>query len=300
MSTVPRFLMRDLVGPQGHFHAVRHKYPPKGSSQRHDHDFAEVLWLDDGMGTHFVNGKREHLEKGFLRFIRPDDRHEIVSSGSHPLRLSNVAFPSEILEWLAREFPQEAGYQWQQWLDGSRILLDDSRLTTLGLLFDRLAASPQSRLPILRFLIDLVDLLQRAAHAVYGRGGAPAWFSRAVDEISEHPVLLREGLTALARVAERSTDHVNRTCRRYLGKTATDIVNEMRLEQAARLLRSSDQEVVDVAYRCGFENLSHFYHLFKSHYGMPPARFRNRELNIIRTQRKGARDYPVNRSRTAG
>lgn len=283
-QTTSQFQFLDFAGPGGHFHALRHRYAPGASSTLHCHDFAEVLWVDEGEGTHFVNGRRERLARGYLRFARARDCHELVSSAAHPIRLSNVAFSEELLDWLVREFTTEAGYRWLQWLDGEGFLLESASLESLSLLFDRLAAGPQSRLAIDHFLVGLVGVLELSVSEVVGRDGAPAWFSRAVDAVATHPTLLRLGLPGLVRSAGGSMDHVNRTCRRYLTKTATDLVNELRLEHAARLLHASEADIVDVALQCGFDNLSHFYHLFKSHYGLPPNRFRNRELTIIRAK----------------
>lgn len=63
-----------------------------------------------------------------------------------------------------------------------------------------------------------------------------------------------------------------------------------RRASAMRLLRSSDLDVVEIALASGFQNLSHFYHLFEAHYQIPPNHYRNRELSIIRADNgRGAR-----------
>jgi len=54
----------------------------------------------------------------------------------------------------------------------------------------------------------------------------------------------------------------------------TEIVIAERLERAAVLLGSSRAAVSQVAYRCGFNDVSHFNHLFKRTYGMSPSAYR--------------------------
>lgn len=48
-------------------------------------------------------------------------------------------------------------------------------------------------------------------------------------------------------------------------------VKKLRLEQAAKLLLTTDMSVSEVAYRVGIENLAYFSRLFKSEYGASPT-----------------------------
>ena len=54
-------------------------------------------------------------------------------------------------------------------------------------------------------------------------------------------------------------------------KTFWDFLNEQRLNHAARLLRTGENSVMGVMFSCGFNDLSHFYRLFRTRYGKPPA-----------------------------
>ncbi|MBQ7968800.1 MAG: helix-turn-helix transcriptional regulator [Clostridia bacterium] len=58
-------------------------------------------------------------------------------------------------------------------------------------------------------------------------------------------------------------------------KTPIDYLIEYRIEKAARKLRLSDMSVTDIAYSCGFSDLSYFIKTFKSIKGSSPGKFRN-------------------------
>ncbi len=58
------------------------------------------------------------------------------------------------------------------------------------------------------------------------------------------------------------------------GKTPSNYVNDLRYQEAARLLEQTDTEVIDIAYSVGFGSLSAFYKFFKERANMSPAAYR--------------------------
>ena len=57
-------------------------------------------------------------------------------------------------------------------------------------------------------------------------------------------------------------------------KTPSQLVNDIRLEYAARCLMQSKAEIMDICADAGFDSLSHFYHLFRAYFGISPRQFR--------------------------
>lgn len=49
----------------------------------------------------------------------------------------------------------------------------------------------------------------------------------------------------------------------------------MRLGYASRMLVDTTQSVAEIAYQCGFNNISNFNRLFRKHKQMSPIEFRN-------------------------
>ena len=48
----------------------------------------------------------------------------------------------------------------------------------------------------------------------------------------------------------------------------------MRVGLAAKLLEEEGLRIIDICYRCGFDNTSNFYLYFKERYGMSPGEYR--------------------------
>lgn len=57
-------------------------------------------------------------------------------------------------------------------------------------------------------------------------------------------------------------------------ETPTDFIRKMRLKQAEHLLKTTNETVLEVMYKCGFNNKAYFYRLFLREYNMTPKEYR--------------------------
>lgn len=56
--------------------------------------------------------------------------------------------------------------------------------------------------------------------------------------------------------------------------TFTALLNKKRLTAAKFLLKTTDESIESIAFRCGFEDKSYFYRRFTSFFGITPAKYR--------------------------
>ncbi len=103
----------------------------------------------------------------------------------------------------------------------------------------------------------------------------PRRIRRVIDYIRAH---LADDLAIaeLATQAGLSSFHFARVFRRETGETPHQFVTRLRLEEAARQLRATDQTVLQIALGVGFESASHFSVQFKRGYGVTPLAYRLR------------------------
>lgn len=59
-----------------------------------------------------------------------------------------------------------------------------------------------------------------------------------------------------------------------IGMSFHEYLNRIRLERAAAALGDKDEQIIDVASKCGFNNVTYFNRKFLEHYGMSPGQFR--------------------------
>ena len=79
-----------------------------------------------------------------------------------------------------------------------------------------------------------------------------------------------------AGVCSFSSSHFMRWFRQMTGQSFVAFLNEYRLNAAAEALQATDETVLTIASRCGFENLSYFNRAFKAHFGMTPREYRKK------------------------
>ena len=81
-------------------------------------------------------------------------------------------------------------------------------------------------------------------------------------------------LAELARPAGVHPAHLARSFRRWYGCTPGHYLRRRRLEEAARLLATTDRPVVEIALGLGFYDQAHLTRRFRRPHGLSPARFR--------------------------
>lgn len=86
-------------------------------------------------------------------------------------------------------------------------------------------------------------------------------------------------LSELASVAQMSPEHFCRVFHSVTGRSPIDYVNYYRVECAAELLYYTDESITEIAYRCGFSDLSYFYRIFRRYKGAAPNDYRKTRQN---------------------
>ena len=81
-------------------------------------------------------------------------------------------------------------------------------------------------------------------------------------------------LSKLAEMVEMTEVGFSRFFKRTMGVTLSDYLIGLRVSHASRMLVDTDCTVSEIAYACGFNNISNFNRLFRKHRGRSPQQFR--------------------------
>lgn len=61
-----------------------------------------------------------------------------------------------------------------------------------------------------------------------------------------------------------------------LGKSFSEVLRDIRLENACTLLNETDLPIYEIASLCGYKHMTNFYNIFKSKYGITPKEYSKR------------------------
>jgi AraC-like DNA-binding protein len=93
------------------------------------------------------------------------------------------------------------------------------------------------------------------------------------DYINQH-YHKQVNLCEVSKIANMPESSFSRFIKQRTGKTFVDNLNEIRLGHAARLLIETSNTVSEIAYQCGFNNISNFNRAFKRKKMCIPKYFR--------------------------
>ncbi|MDR6944955.1 AraC family transcriptional regulator [Mucilaginibacter pocheonensis] len=101
--------------------------------------------------------------------------------------------------------------------------------------------------------------------------------SRRIEKVFEHMNLnysKQVTLAEVAKIANMPEASFSRFIKRRTGKTFIDSLNEIRLGHASRMLIDTTTTIAEIAYKCGFNNISNFNRIFKRKKFCIPKDFR--------------------------
>lgn len=78
-----------------------------------------------------------------------------------------------------------------------------------------------------------------------------------------------------AAVCYYSTSHFMKFFKASMGESFIQYLNNYRLRIASQLLISTSDNIIDIAEKTGFDNLSYFNRCFKKRFGISPGQYRN-------------------------
>jgi AraC family transcriptional regulator, dual regulator of chb operon len=258
-----RLLWNTMESGERGFHIARHGRSVEASPV-HTHDFAEVFWIDSGEAIHHFGDSRHRVQTGDVVLVAPDDTHRLLQP-SHDFAMMNLALSQHEYAHFRDRYFEAGGFPWDA-VPPRRYRLSGAGLRCA----QTLDKSGLDRLAVDRFLIEV--LTQTRA------GGSertlPRWLGEAIEAWRIDSQAMGRGVIGLSEIACRSRGHVNRVLRQATGRPSIEVLNRIRMDDAAAKLIHTDTPISVVAADVGILSLSHFYRLFKEQFGSPPAHYR--------------------------
>lgn len=249
----------------------------------HTHDYWEFDFVQFDF-EHQINGKIVHVYPNSILIVKPSDEHLIralpskINSDKAPTHL-NIKITKEKLHELVDPIDAELYGLLEKTAPLIQQLNDDSSVNILkSFLFTLLWSNNiEKNLVILKTSLYLIVTLFH--QAIYEKSAFAAYTSHEVNEIIEKmnsQKYLGSPISEIASESNYSYMQLTRLFRKETGMTMQNYFLYIKLEYAAEQLRLTKRLTIDISNDIGIFSLSHFNHIFKKRFGIPPGEYRKK------------------------
>lgn len=251
----------------------------------HAHTFHEIVYCASGKGIQHAGQLSFPMSEGDLLFLPAGMDHlaETVTESVilHVVYFSDTSLgdipgpcdiPKAVIDYLSRRSSE-----------GNCVVpLDAASRRRAKSIIARLMDETYGRsaghvLALLLGLGQLLLVLLRDANIApelkgIGTDHSTERIRRVISYVHAHymqPLSVKE----MASLACLSRSQFHAAFKTVSGKTFVDYVQDVRISRAMEMLSRSDLTISSVALRCGFDTLSHFYHVFSAKARTSPAKF---------------------------
>ncbi|MGG1553766.1 AraC family transcriptional regulator [Paenibacillus ferrarius] len=275
------------------------KIEVRDESFRHDivphaHEYFQVCYVLKGSCRHELNGKGSVLIKGDLFSVPPQFEHRIETIPDQEIKLVLIDFMPHLLDSSLRTLRSMENFTNfifnQPFVTLNNMLLPKLNLTVQGQreaesLISGMLREVEEKQDGFALMVkaDLMRLLVIAGRE-YARfveqrpeeqliRNNRKYFEAALAYIEQH--YHREiKLPEVASVSAMSVAYFSTMFKWMMGRTFIEHLNDLRVKAAMQLLQQSEHTVEEIAFRTGFNHLTHFHRIFKKITGTTPAQFR--------------------------
>ncbi|MFU0801499.1 MAG: AraC family transcriptional regulator [Xylanivirga thermophila] len=259
----------------------------------HKHDFIEIAYVISGNGIHIIGDYEYKVSEGDLFIINYDMEHGFFSdpnSKKVPI-VYNCAFMPEFLDASLLEtkhfenitssflfkslFPDD-------YAPSPDLHLKGAAFNEIGGIFSKMYSEYNLRqkgyMDIIRaYLIELIIKIFR-----YIDNEDKKHISLKNKKIVESAIeYLKENynsdvkLEDLAMKSFISKNYFSTLFKETTGINFSDFVQKLRIDEACKLLKTTDMKVIDIAHEVGFNDIKFFYEVFKRVTSQTPGSYRN-------------------------
>ena len=251
----------------------------------HTHDYVEVVYMCSGKTTHIINGNEITLQEGELLFLNQYAKQKIKCAGENDIAVNFIILPEffdQMPELLGNEEAPLRNFIVDCLCGGANTpaflhfkVADILPVQNLieNLIYTLIHNTPNKR-RINQTTMGLLFLqLMNYTDRLNGQNADNDTIIKILSYIEEH---YKDGsLTEIANRLHIDIYTLSREIKRKTGKTYTELLQEKRLNKAAFLLKNSDMNIMAVAEKVGYDNLSYFHRIFQKAFGMTPKKFRD-------------------------
>lgn len=248
----------------------------------HWHDEMEIISVTEGQGIVTVQSARYDVSCGDIMIIPPQTVHAIERKDCCTMQYFNILFSLSMLD-VADDICRKKYFEplYRNELTPIIYIPKDSepnkRISPYisNLIENRHSSSGNELLIKSALFAALYHIIEFATPSSNEKSADGNY-----DKLKKLLLYVRRhygeriSIKTAADICGYSESHFMRIFKNMTGQSFTEYLIEFRLNAAANAIAITSDKIIDVAYNCGFENLSYFSRAFLNKYGVTPSQYR--------------------------
>lgn len=250
----------------------------------HWHNDMELVVIKKGEGIVGVNLVSYEVKAGDVVFILPGQLHSIKQKENAVMEYENIIFKIDMLKSVGMDicdmqyiqplftgnmdFPPLMNKKCEYYAAVAPLIEQIDRMCHVRPVGYQLAVKG--------FLFQIIFqvITNTSVHRLQ------AGRIRSLDKVKQVLTYIEENyarpisIDEIAKVCHYSKSHFMKFFKENMGMGFIQYLNEHRLEVASQMLLKTSDNILDIAEKTGFDNLSYFNRMFKRKYGVTPGQFR--------------------------
>ena len=251
----------------------------------HDHDVLEFAYLEKGTVMHHFGDEVKRIEAGGYFFVDHGTAHWMERVSDEPYRIINFLFTpdfidrtlagkqsfSDILSCYLLKYchrPTDQNF-------ANRIFCDDG--TVKELIFNIVDEFESKKYGYIEWIRSQFIKIMLTAMRTLERPQETESYDGLIEQVVKRIELQyaeRLRLKDMARELGYSAEYLSARFSAVMKQSFSDYLQQIRLEQACRLLETTDFTIDKIAKAVGINDIKYFHQIFKAHLGTTPGKFR--------------------------
>lgn len=243
----------------------------------HRHNFFFVLALKKGMGQHIIDFTTYTISDYSVFFMRPGQVHQLT------LQKESTGYLIEFNSDFYSPRDKEANQVLRKVSNKNYCQLNSDRFkkafSVLDYIFQEYAEKRERYKEVIKANLEIffIELVRQSKNPHNLSKSDNSYSQERLEELLE---LLSTHIATNKQVAQyadmlRLTSYqLNAITKETLGKNCSQLINEHIVLEAKRHLLATSNQVNQIAYNLGYEDVSYFIRFFKKHTGYSPEAFR--------------------------
>jgi AraC-like DNA-binding protein len=245
----------------------------------HRHDFYFLLVLQQGKGRHDIDFKPYKISNNTVFFLRPGQVHQLA------LKKGCTGFLIEFNSIFYHPNKEISNQRLRKASSNNYYKIDNSRfkkmLFVLTSIFHEYTERQEGYEEIIKSTLDIlfIEIVRQSQKYKSTTSDAKQYTQERLEEflgLLETNITAHKNVSDYAGMLHLSVYQLNTITKETLGKTPSELINKYIILESKRYLLATSNQVNQIAYHLGYEDISYFIRFFKKHTGYSPKSFRQK------------------------